>query len=153
MLPHDRTEYQQQMGHVWLGFSEETVRRYLATAGFTRRAVPGAAGGSRRARARRCSSRRDGRPAVSSKFEVQEFTVRITRREDDGNCRNRDPRIRRGPQGGTRTLQGEGPLAGRVRPQRDPPRRARDAGPDGAARAATARRSRWPARASWARCT
>jgi len=35
MLPHDRTEYQQQMGHVWLGFSEETVRRYLTTAGFT----------------------------------------------------------------------------------------------------------------------
>jgi ubiquinone/menaquinone biosynthesis C-methylase UbiE/DNA-binding transcriptional ArsR family regulator len=35
MLPHDRTEYQQQMGHVWLGFPEETVRRYLATAGFT----------------------------------------------------------------------------------------------------------------------
>ena len=34
MLPHDRTEYQQQMGHVWLGFSEETVRRYLAAAGF-----------------------------------------------------------------------------------------------------------------------
>jgi ubiquinone/menaquinone biosynthesis C-methylase UbiE len=35
MLPHERTEYQQQMGHVWLGFSEETVRRHLTTAGFT----------------------------------------------------------------------------------------------------------------------
>lgn len=35
MLPHDRTEYQQQMGHVWLGFSDEAMRRYLATAGFT----------------------------------------------------------------------------------------------------------------------
>jgi ArsR family transcriptional regulator len=35
MLPHDRTEYQQQMGHVWLGFSDEGMRRYLTTAGFT----------------------------------------------------------------------------------------------------------------------
>lgn len=35
MLPHDRTEYQQQMGHVWLGFSDEAMRRYLAIAGFT----------------------------------------------------------------------------------------------------------------------
>jgi ArsR family transcriptional regulator len=35
MLPHERTEYQQQMGHVWLGFSDETMRRYLAAAGFT----------------------------------------------------------------------------------------------------------------------
>ena len=25
MLPHDRQEYQQQMGHVWLGFSEKQI--------------------------------------------------------------------------------------------------------------------------------
>ena len=49
-------------------------------------------------------------------------------------ARDRDPRVRRGPQGGPRAVQGEGPLAGRVGPQGDPPRRARDAGPDGAAR-------------------
>ena len=35
MLPHERTEYQQQMGHVWLGFSEEAMRRHLTAAGFT----------------------------------------------------------------------------------------------------------------------
>jgi ArsR family transcriptional regulator len=35
MLPHDRTEYQQQMGHVWLGFSESQMTRLLAAAGFT----------------------------------------------------------------------------------------------------------------------
>jgi ArsR family transcriptional regulator len=35
MLPHERTDYQQQMGHVWLGFSDETMRRYLGAAGFT----------------------------------------------------------------------------------------------------------------------
>ncbi|HLG55157.1 MAG TPA: metalloregulator ArsR/SmtB family transcription factor [Vicinamibacterales bacterium] len=34
MLPHDRQEYQQQMGHVWLGFSEKQITRFLAGAGF-----------------------------------------------------------------------------------------------------------------------
>jgi ArsR family transcriptional regulator len=34
MLPHEREEYQQQMGHVWLGFSELQVSRLLAGAGF-----------------------------------------------------------------------------------------------------------------------
>lgn len=34
MLPHDREEYRQQMGHVWLGFSEDQVRRFCASAGF-----------------------------------------------------------------------------------------------------------------------
>lgn len=35
MLPHERTEYQQQMGHVWLGFSEKQVARLLTGAGFS----------------------------------------------------------------------------------------------------------------------
>ncbi len=34
MLPHERTEYQQQMGHVWLGFSPQQIARMLETAGF-----------------------------------------------------------------------------------------------------------------------
>lgn len=34
MLPHDRTDYQQQMGHVWLGFAEPQLRRWCDTAGF-----------------------------------------------------------------------------------------------------------------------
>lgn len=34
MLPHDRAEYQQQMGHVWLGFPERQMRKLLASAGF-----------------------------------------------------------------------------------------------------------------------
>lgn len=34
MLPHDHEEYRQQMGHVWLGFSEEQVRGLLTDAGF-----------------------------------------------------------------------------------------------------------------------
>jgi ubiquinone/menaquinone biosynthesis C-methylase UbiE/DNA-binding transcriptional ArsR family regulator len=41
MLPHDRETYRQQMGHVWLGFSEEQAGRLLAEAGFERtRVVP-----------------------------------------------------------------------------------------------------------------
>jgi ArsR family transcriptional regulator len=36
MLPHDREEYRQQMGHVWLGFSEEQMQRLLTGAGLER---------------------------------------------------------------------------------------------------------------------
>ena len=34
MLPHEREDYQQQMGHVWLGFSEKQMTRLLNGAGF-----------------------------------------------------------------------------------------------------------------------
>jgi ArsR family transcriptional regulator len=34
MLPHEREEYQQQMGHVWLGFSEKQMSRFLSGTGF-----------------------------------------------------------------------------------------------------------------------
>lgn len=33
MLPHERHEYQQEMGHVWMGFSETQIERHLAAAG------------------------------------------------------------------------------------------------------------------------
>jgi ubiquinone/menaquinone biosynthesis C-methylase UbiE len=36
MLPHDREAYRQQMGHVWLGFGEDALRRMLGNAGFDR---------------------------------------------------------------------------------------------------------------------
>jgi ubiquinone/menaquinone biosynthesis C-methylase UbiE len=36
MLPHDHEEYRQQMGHVWLGFSEEQMQRLLGGARFDR---------------------------------------------------------------------------------------------------------------------
>jgi ArsR family transcriptional regulator len=35
MLPHDRADYQQQMGHVWLGFPEKQMRKLLTAAGFS----------------------------------------------------------------------------------------------------------------------
>ena len=31
---HDRAEYQQDMGHMWLGFSQELIESYLNDAGF-----------------------------------------------------------------------------------------------------------------------
>jgi ubiquinone/menaquinone biosynthesis C-methylase UbiE/DNA-binding transcriptional ArsR family regulator len=34
MLPHEHEEYQQQMGHVWLGFSEKHIARVMTGAGF-----------------------------------------------------------------------------------------------------------------------
>jgi ArsR family transcriptional regulator len=34
MLPHDHDEYRQAMGHVWLGFSERQMERWLTAAGF-----------------------------------------------------------------------------------------------------------------------
>jgi SAM-dependent methyltransferase len=34
MLPHDREEYQQRMGHVWLGFSDKQITKFMTSAGF-----------------------------------------------------------------------------------------------------------------------
>jgi len=34
MQPHERENYRQQMGHVWLGFSDEHVRRLMTESGF-----------------------------------------------------------------------------------------------------------------------
>jgi len=36
MLPHDRESYRQQMGHVWLGFSDDHINRMLSEAGLGR---------------------------------------------------------------------------------------------------------------------
>lgn len=35
MLPHEHEEYKQQMGHVWLGFSEPQMARLLGAAGYS----------------------------------------------------------------------------------------------------------------------
>ncbi|PYS16843.1 MAG: ArsR family transcriptional regulator [Acidobacteria bacterium] len=34
MMPHDREEYRQTMGHVWLGFNEKQITQWLHAAGF-----------------------------------------------------------------------------------------------------------------------
>ena len=36
MASHHHEEYRQQMGHVWLGFSEDQARKFLTQAGFDR---------------------------------------------------------------------------------------------------------------------
>jgi len=36
MMPHDREEYRQQMGHVWQGFSPDQMTDWLSAAGFER---------------------------------------------------------------------------------------------------------------------
>ena len=36
MFSHDREEYRRTMGHIWLGFPEEQVRRWMIEAGFER---------------------------------------------------------------------------------------------------------------------
>lgn len=36
MVPHEREEYRESMGHVWLGFSAEQLQEWLEVAGFTR---------------------------------------------------------------------------------------------------------------------
>jgi ArsR family transcriptional regulator len=43
MLPHDRESYRQQMGHVWLGFSDEHMSRMLTEAGFEKIRIVGLA--------------------------------------------------------------------------------------------------------------
>jgi ArsR family transcriptional regulator len=41
MLPHDRDNYRQQMGHIWLGFAEDQIARMLADSGLSAaRVVP-----------------------------------------------------------------------------------------------------------------
>ena len=38
-LEHDRVEYRETMGHLWMGFRPEQLEQWLATAGFDRRWV------------------------------------------------------------------------------------------------------------------
>jgi ArsR family transcriptional regulator len=35
MAAHEREEYRQRMGHVWLGFPEDLIRRFVDQAGFS----------------------------------------------------------------------------------------------------------------------
>jgi len=50
MAAHHREDYRQQMGHVWLGFGDDQMRKFLTQAGFEKTTVttlpedPGARG-------------------------------------------------------------------------------------------------------------
>ena len=78
MLPHDRAEYQQQMGHVWLGFPEQQMRKMLTTAGFDAIRIHPLADRPRRPKGRRCLPR--SRCAEGSELSrVQRNTKRCRR--------------------------------------------------------------------------
>ena len=171
MLPHDRESYRQQMGHVWLGFSEEHVRRILDESGFgdvrivplspdPKSKGPGlfVATAKKRTNTRSCTKQ----IAVTTKAEprsgegtAREVGPRATKRRDRHHayCNTDASSVRRRESRRPRAVQGEGSVARRVRPQGAAARRAGDARPDGAAQAVRRARSRSPARASWAACT
>ena len=54
MLPHDRDEYRQQMGHVWLGFSRDQIERLLGDSRLRRRAGVAARRRRSKRKGRRC---------------------------------------------------------------------------------------------------
>ena len=57
MLPHDRESYRQQMGHVWLGFSDDHIAAHARRdAGSSDVRIVAAAAGCRKRRDRDCSS-------------------------------------------------------------------------------------------------
>jgi ubiquinone/menaquinone biosynthesis C-methylase UbiE/DNA-binding transcriptional ArsR family regulator len=108
MLPHDREVYRQQMGHVWLGFGDESLTRLLGNAGFDRiriapmSADPDAKGPALFVASARKSDRIDSestqaitsRAARSEATEPQRATA-LSRREREGASGRR---LRVGPQ-------------------------------------------------------
>ena len=153
MAPHDREEYRQQMGHVWLGFSEDQMRRLLEQAGFERRVrVARAAAGGRSQRPRAVRGAPADREQSRSRRRIAEAS-----------------RIRRNRLMSTATIPthaydlarkaGRQPYKvadlGLAEWGRKEMRLAEQEMPGlmALARALRRARSRSPARASWARCT
>ena len=69
MLPHDRLDYQAQMGHVWLGFGEAQIRRWLDAAGFDEprlAALPAEPSAKGPALFRAVASKRRGQPTATT---------------------------------------------------------------------------------------
>ena len=132
MEPHDRDNYRQQMGHVWLGFSSDHMRRLLSESGFDAIRIVSLSPDPK--------VKGPGLFVATAQRQMQprrhEDTKKTPTRGQDGNSYRKDAPVRRGEGRGPRTVQSEGSLAGRVRPQGNPTRRAGDAGPHGAAQAA-----------------
>ena len=157
-----REEYRQQMGHVWLGFGEDQLRKLLAGAGFekvrmaTLAADPSAKGpalfvaGARSEIGGSVTSRLAESAAGSwqlgagASHQVRGFNEHSS---------SRDASIRRSGQGGARALQGQESRRGRVRTEGDPARRAGDARTDGAARPLQGQEAAGRREGSWAACT
>ncbi len=140
MAPHEHEEYRQQMGHVWLGFSESQTQHLLAQAGFDAiRIHPLAPDADAKgpglfaATAAKRNVGRTGLRSASTSRPADQAALR--RRESNVYRRLHRTCLRRRPQGGASTVQGRRSGAGRMGPQGDAPRRAGDARPDGAPRA------------------
>jgi SAM-dependent methyltransferase len=119
MLEHERREYQQQMGHAWLGFAPAQMASWLEAAGCVDVRV-------RPIRPRRKSPDRRCSPPPAA---VTTTSERNPKGESD---EHHDPTQARRRGDEPSAVQGEGPEPRRARPQGDPARRAGDAGPDGA---------------------
>ena len=72
MLPHDRESYRQQMGHVWLGFSEEQTRELLDAARIRRRPRRPASAGSESERPRIVRGDRDEVAATNTRTHEED---------------------------------------------------------------------------------
>ena len=89
MLPHERESYRQQMGHVWLGFSDEHVERILDTSGFRSvRTVP-LPPDARSRKGQDFLSQLQQRPLSS--MPIQPFVVRRPGPVDPAHRRVQDP--------------------------------------------------------------
>ena len=76
MLPHDRESYRQQMGHVWLGFADDHMRRAA-----DRRRLRAISGSSRsppdaQAKGPGCSSQRRRTPSKHARTSVRPFNIK-----------------------------------------------------------------------------
>ncbi len=58
MTSHDREEYRQRMGHVWLGFSDDQMQRLSGASGLRGHQDPPAAAGDRTRKDRHCLPQR-----------------------------------------------------------------------------------------------
>ena len=102
MLPHDREDYRQHMGHVWLGFGEPQIVRLLHGARFeAARVVPLAPEASAEGPPLFLAAARQ--PVIRSLTNHKETA--------DVRCRRNPACLRRRPQGRPRTVQGQGPRA------------------------------------------
>ena len=108
MLPHDREEYRQQMGHVWLGFSEDQMRRLLAGAGFEKvRIATLPADPAAKGPALFVAQRRLGKSAKLTAVSCQ-LLAHCQRGVSMSTAVREMHRVRRGGQGRPRAVQGQG---------------------------------------------
>ena len=113
-FPHDREEYQQQMGHVWLGFSERQIVRAATGAGFDQ------------ARIRALPVDPDAKGPALFAAVARKVGSRTTLLDGETNANRTDretPSVRCCEEGGPASIQGGRSQPGRLGAQGDPPGR------------------------------